>query len=346
MAQRVTLKDIAEAAGVSAMSVSKALNNKAGVSEQKRKQILDIAKRMNYTPNMVAKSLRIDETKTIGVVLADSSELVTSKVLRGIQDGASNKGYSVIVCNTDNQRDLEERAIQTLMSKQIDGLILVAPFFYSDDKLKALQQYGIPVVMLMRKNDRVDIDTVINDNYLGGYQTVAHLIEEGCRLFQILGMERVEVSTEREHGYEQAFRDYHIPQSAYSIEYVPPFIEAGYKTTKELLFSGAKFDALVCACDMIAIGAMEAVLEQNLRIPEDVRIIGYDGIDFGKYLRVPLSTMAQPLYEIGQSGVEILLNRIQNPQISVRKIVLKCKLLVRTSTHLARRPVDALWEGL
>ena len=128
-----TLKDIAQAAGVSAMTVSKALNGKPGVSEERRKEIRDIAERMNYAPNLIAKSLRVDETKTIGVVLSDTSEMVLSKVLRGIQDGATNHGYSVIIANTDHQPERELQAIRTLLSKQIDGLILVAPTLCTDE---------------------------------------------------------------------------------------------------------------------------------------------------------------------------------------------------------------------
>ena len=198
-----TLKDIAQAAGVSAMTVSKALNGKPGVSEERRKEIRDIAERMNYTPNLIAKSLRVDETKTIGVVLSDTSEMVLSKVLRGIQDGATNHGYSVIIANTDHQPERELQAIRTLLSKQIDGLILVAPTLYTDEHIAFLKNFGIPFIFLMRKNDHSEIDTVINDNYLGGYQSIAHLVSEGCRSFQILSLSNSQSRQEREKGYWQ-----------------------------------------------------------------------------------------------------------------------------------------------
>lgn len=330
---KVTLKDVAREAGVSAMSVSKALNNKPGISDECRAHILEIANRMNYAPNLIAKSLRMDETKTIGVVLSDSSEMVMSKILRGIQDGATAKGYSVIVANTDHKPDRERQAIITLVSKQIDGLILVAPSLCSDQDVRYLQQFGVPFVLLMRKNDNLNVDTVINDNYLGGYETVRHLIQEGCRRFQILALEQLQSSVEREKGYFQAFRDFKIPETAFSIRYVKPFIPAGYDAAEQLIQAGTRFDALVCGCDTVAVGAMEALIERKVRIPEDIKLIGYDGIELGKYLRVPLSTMAQPLYEIGSNGIEILIDRIHYPDMAVRKVVLKSELIVRDSTR-------------
>ena len=328
-----TLKDIAQAAGVSAMTVSKALNGKPGVSEDRRKEICDIAERMNYAPNLIAKSLRVDETKTIGVVLSDTSEMVISKVLRGIQDGATNHGYSIIIANTDHQPERELQSIRTLLSKQIDGLILVAPTIYTNGHIAFLKSFGIPFIFLMRKNDHSEIDTVINDNYLGGYQSIAHLVSEGCRSFQILSLSNSQSSQEREKGYWQAFSDFKISASPKQFHAVTPFVEAGYNAAKQLLAQGVRFDALVCGCDTVAIGAMDALLEAGVKIPSSVRLIGYDGIDLARYLRIPLSTIAQPLYTIGLNGIEILLDRIRFPQMPVRKLVLKSELVVRRSTH-------------
>ena len=328
-----TLKDIAQVAGVSAMTVSKALNGKPGVSEDRRREICDIAERMNYAPNLIAKSLRVDETKTIGVVLSDTSEMVISKVLRGIQDGATNHGYSIIIANTDHQPERELQSIRTLLSKQIDGLILVAPTLYTNEHIAFLKSFGIPFIFLMRKNDHSEIDTVINDNYLGGYQSIAHLVSEGCRSFQILSLSNSQSSQEREKGYRQAFSDFKIPASPNQFHAVTPFVEAGYNAAKQLLAQGVRFDALVCGCDTVAIGAMDALLEAGVKIPSSVRLIGYDGIDLARYLRIPLSSMAQPLYAIGLNGIEILLDRIHFPQMPVRKLVLKSELVVRQSTH-------------
>lgn len=331
--KKATLKDIAREANVSAMTVSKAINNKPGVSEQTRKQILEIAEKLHYSQNLIAQSLRINKTQTIGAVLSDSDDLVISKVLKGIQDCAESRGYSVIIANTDRQSKRERKAIATMCSKQIDGLLLVAPTLCSNEDIERLRCYDIPFAFLLRKNNMQSIDYVINDNFLGGYQTVMHMLNEGCRKFQFIALLRSQYLADRERGYLQALRDYGIPKEDYRVIYAPPELEAGYQATQEILKENWKFDALVCGCDMIAVGAMDALLQSGVRIPEDVRVIGYDGIDLGRYLRVPLSTMAQPLYDIGYSGTEILLDRIDSPDMAARRLVLTSELIVRDSTH-------------
>ena len=181
--KNVTLKEVAKEAGVSVMSVSKALNNKEGLSDETRRRILEIAAQMNYSQNQVACSLRTGATRTIGVVLSDSAESVVARVLRGIQDEARRNGYSVIITNTDKQPELEYDAIQSLIDKRIDGLILVAPKCYTEERLMWIQGFGIPTVIAMRHGERGQntADAVLNNNYDGGYEVVSHLLAQGCR---------------------------------------------------------------------------------------------------------------------------------------------------------------------
>jgi len=173
--KNVTLKEVAKEAGVSVMSVSKALNNKEGLSDETRRRILEIAAQMNYSQNQVACSLRTGATRTIGVVLSDSAESVVARVLRGIQDEARRNGYSVIITNTDKQPELEYDAIQSLIDKRIDGLILVAPKCYTEERLMWIQGFGIPTVIAMRHGERGQntADAVLNNNYDGGYEVVS-----------------------------------------------------------------------------------------------------------------------------------------------------------------------------
>lgn len=330
---KVTLKDVAREAGVSAMSVSKALNNKSGVSDDTRQRILQVAQQMHYTQNQVARSLRVDETKTIGVVLSDCSEMVATKVLRGIQDVAARQGYSVILSNANNSGETERAAVQTLVSKRIDGLALVAPLLYANESIAWLEGFGVPFVLLMRQNGQSTVDTIINDNYLGGYQTVEHLIQEGCKSFAFLLLRDSIISQERLNGYRQAMRDARIDcENCYFTE-VLPFYGEGFAAANAMLDQVRQYDAMVCACDAVAIGAMAALLDAGIRIPQDICITGYDGVDFCNYLRVPLTTVAQPFYEIGSQGAEVLLDRIKYAQSPVRKLVLKSELIVRDSSR-------------
>ncbi len=339
MMKRVTIKDVAREAGVSAMSVSKALNHKPGLSEETRRRILETAHKLNYSQNMIAKSLRVEETRTIGVVLSDSSEMVLSKILRGIQDAATKEDYSIIIANTDHQVELEKKSVRTLANKRIDGLIMVAPLCYSADDIDWLGHFGMPVVLLMRQNDKKQIDTVINDNFLGGYRITEHLIKCGCKEPAFLTLTQASQSgMERLSGCMQALKDYKLELDADKVLYTPPFINDGYANAKKLLAGGKKFDGVVCGCDTIAIGAMEALREAGMKIPQDVRVTGYDDIELAGYLRTALTTMKQPLYEIGRQGLEILLDRIKYQDIPVRKIVIKSELIVRESTVSSAGP--------
>lgn len=331
--RKATLKDIATATGVSAMTVSKALNNKGGVSPATRQRILEVAKELHYSQNLVAKSLRVDETKTLGVVLSDSSEMVTSRILRGIQDVSSANGFSVITVNTDHKPDAEHTAIQTLISKRIDGLLLVAPTLNSDEDMEWLRNLGVPFTMLMRQNPEAMVDTVINDNYLGGYQSVEHLVQQGCQTFFFLMIENSISSQERLRGYKQALNDFRIDEKKCKFVSAAPSPEAGFNAIIQSLEHIRDYDAVVCGCDIMAMGAMEALLDAGIQIPKDICLIGYDGIEPCRYLRVPLTTVAQPLYQIGAQGTDVLLDRIKYPDTAVRKMVLKSELIVRQSTQ-------------
>ena len=327
-----TLKDIAKEAGVSAMTVSKVMNGKGGVSEETRKRIREVASRMNYTRNTVALSLRDGATMSLGVVLSDSSELVISKVLRGIQDTAAAAGYSIITANTDHSPERERKAIETLISKRIDGLILVAPLCYSAEDIGWLRERNVPFVLLMRRSQDDGVDAVINDNYAGGVMTVEHLLSQGCRSFYFLPIEGSETAKERMRGWKKALADHDISEENTACCETLQYLESGYKTVKEHRDQILKYDALVCGCDTMAVGAMSALLDDGVRIPDDIRIIGYDGIDFCNYAAVPMSTVEQPLYEIGVEGVNAMLHRLHHPEEPAATKVLKCVLNARRST--------------
>ena len=331
--KKVTLKDIAAAAGVSVMSVSNAINNKPGISEETRRRILKTVEEIGYVPNYSAKSLRTSESRTLGVVLSDSSEMVTSRVLKAIGDTCEQHDYNMILANTDHSREREMDAVRTLFGKQIDGLLMVAPLLNSREDIEALRQYDTPFVFLMRKNDSVDLDSVINDNYLGGWQVIEHLIEEGCSRFLFLLIDGSMTSAERKDGCMQALKAHGIGPEACGFIYSAPHIDAAETAMGQVLQSGEfDYDAVVCGCDVQAIGAMSALLEAGKRIPRDVCLTGYDGVELAKYLRVGLTTVTQPLYEIGRQGTEILLDRIKYRDMPVRKVVLKSELSVRESS--------------
>lgn len=331
--KRTTLHDVAAAAGVSAMSVSKALNNKGGLSPKTTRHILKVARQLHYQPNMVAKSLRVDETKTLGVVLSDSSEMVVSKVLRGIADRAEEQGYNIIISNTYSDRLKERHAVQTLISQRIDGLLIIASTLTSEEDSQWLKAWGLPTILLMRESMHTALDSVMNDNYDGGYQLAHHLIRQGCRQLGFLPLTSISQSgRNRLAGARLAMEENGVSYDESRVLYTLPTIQSGYENAKKLLDEKPLCDAVVCGCDLIAIGAVEALQETGIQVPGQIRICGYDDIELAGYLRVPLTTMRQPLYEIGQKGVELFLERIKNPGMPMQRVVLRSTLIVRESS--------------
>lgn len=332
--KNVTLREVANEAGVSMMSVSKALNNKEGLSKETRKRILEVASRLGYRQNQVASSLRTGETRTIGVVLSDSAESVVARILRGIQDEARINNYSIITTNTDKQPELEYEAILSLIEKRIDGIILVAPKCYTEERINWIKGFGIATVIAMRhgENGENAADAVLNDNFNGGYEIVIHLLNKGCRRLAFLRLKNSLSSRERCKGCESALREFKLDWNDFTSLEVEPSVEAGMEAAKKLLKQPVRPDAIVCGCDTVAIGVIEVLHAAKVKIPKEVCVTGYDGIEFCAYLKTPLTTMVQPFYEIGTNSVQVLLDRINYPNSPMREIILKSKLVAREST--------------
>ena len=329
-----TVKDVAKKAGVSAMTVSRVLNQTGNVSEETKEKVMEAARALHYYRNSVARSLRVNETKTIGVMLSDSSFQVLSTILRSIQDRAGMEGYTVITANTDRRKEQERQAIETLMSKHIDGLILVAPLSFSREDIQWLKGLGIPFVLLMRTCEDESVDSVMNNNIQGGYTVGDYLCRIGCRKFLFLPLKDSISSRDRLEGFRSAMQDRKVSWEGCEVREVAQDAKVGYETGRDLLEQAGSYDAIVCGCDTVAMGLMRALADGGVRIPEDVRVIGYDGIEAGNYMTVPLSTIAQPFYQIGSKGAEVLLDRIHNPDGPARHIMYEGELVVRRSTEM------------
>lgn len=328
-----TIKDIARELGLSAMAVSKALNDQNGVSLETREKVFEVAKRLNYKPNVIAKSLKLKNTKTIGIVVSDSSQFFLAKVIKGIEDEAVKEGYSIILSNTDSNVEKEKKAINVLVSKRIDGIILVSSMLTGVEHVDFLNEIGVPYLFLVRRSENTDVDYVANDNILGSFQMTGYLLKENESKIHFLNLtENSPSARDRLEGYKKAMEDKGVSYDPALIQYIKPEVEEGYIAMRRLLEKDEKVRTVFCGCDVIAIGAMEAIFEKGLKVPEDIRVAGYDDIEFAAYLRVPLTTVSQPKYMIGSKGVEVLLNKIKNKTNEVQHIVLRPNLVIRNST--------------
>lgn len=317
----ITIKEIAQLAGVSSATVSKVINGKDEyISETTRQKILDIVEREGYIPNGIAKSLRMKNTKTIGLIMPDVMNLFFAELARGAEDAAEKKGYSVILCNTDNKGSKEERYIKILQEKKVDGIIMTAA---ENSGAKSLERCSTPVVLVDRdfELDR-EVGRITVDNEKGGYMATKFLIEKGCNNIAYISSKLwSKPSAERLQGYKLALRENGIKFNK-DITYYKNFrTEAGYLGALNVLDRDKTIDGIFCGNDLIAIGAVKALKEKSIRVPEDVKVIGFDNISICDYLSPPLTTIKQPIYEMGEEAVNMLIDIIDNHRTDLDKVL-------------------------
>lgn len=328
----VTIKDIAKRAGVSVNTVSRALNNKPDVSKGTRHRVLKIAKELNYAPHSLAKSLVTKKTNTIGIIIPNMDQFY-AEVVDGITNEFRERGYSAILCNSHDNADKELELVRVLREKRVDGL-LICPIQADNRYIKELENFPIPFVFLNRHTDAFMCDYVINDNVHGAYLAVDHLIQKGYRnIIYICAKPTASSGKEKIAGCKKAIHENRLSTNSLKIISCKETIDSCYETVKELLVQNEKMDAIFVWDDRLAIGAKKAIFDANLRIPQDIAIIGYDDLEISKYVYPSLTTIRQPTYEIGQTAACILFDKIKSKKKTKTKhVVLKPELIVRKTT--------------
>jgi LacI family transcriptional regulator len=328
-----TIREVALKAGVSPTTVSHVVNNTRFVSQDVRGRVENAMRELNYRPNALARSLRRGETHTLGLILPDSANPFFAEIGRAIESAAFERGYSVILCNTENDIEKERLYTEVLENKQVDGLIFVA----SGENHQAISQIannGLPLVMVDRDMGSLELDTVTTDNYNGGLLATQHLLSLGHRRIAcITGPSNITPSAERVTGYRAALELAGIPvQESLLVrgDFHPP---SGYAGARQLLQCDPRPTAIFACNDMMAIGAIRAASQLGLRIPQDVSIIGFDEIELASFTTPPLTSVSQPKQEIGGLAVSLVLERMQDPSLPSRRSVLPTRLVIRESTH-------------
>jgi LacI family transcriptional regulator len=329
------MKDVAREAGVSINTVSRALNGKPDVNEDTKKRILQIADRLNYVPNFLAKGLVTKNTRTIGVIVSDNANPVFARMIKGVEDYARSRGYNIILSNTDEKYEREEEAVRLLREKQVDGLVItLTPAQKKRTDILELKRSGVPFILLNRHMDDIMTDYVINDNVYGAYLAVSHLVKLGHkRVGYISGPSQISSAQERLEGYKKALFENNIEFDNSLVKESNLKMEDGYRLIKEFLELENRPTAVFTYSDLLAIGALKALKEAKLKVPKDIALVGYDDIEFSSLLEVPLTTVHQPKYRIGEEGAKIIINRIEKKDSEgLQRIVLKPELVIREST--------------
>ncbi len=325
----ITLKMVAERAEVSVNTASRAINNKPDINEETKKRVLQIAKELGYIRNAAAVALRTKKTGTIGVVIADNSNPFYAEVLNGIEEAAREKNYHIILANTQRDYQKEEEAINLLLAKRVDGL-LITPVQDRDDDIKKLIEANIPFVIVGRDFENIEVDAVYNNEVKGGFLSTEYLIKQGHkRIALINGFLHKSPAKGRLEGYKKALNKYRIPLDESLISVGDINIEDGYERTKQMLEKNLDFTAIFAYNDMMAFGAMQAVKEKGLRIPEDIGLVGYDDIPFSSLISPSLTTIKLKKQELGIESVMLLLSHINGNREKPKKIMLDVDIIVR-----------------
>ena len=328
MKRFVTLKDIAKKSGYSVITVSRALNNKGYVSKEARKKILQVAKELNYVKNVTASSLKYNKTKTVGVVIVDTQNPFYSDILKGIEFAAKKKDYQILLMNTDRKYEIEQKAIRTFLERRVDGLIITSTQSNIDDLLY-LQEINFPTVLVEYHDEKLNIDEVYIDDLKGGYIATNHLIEIGKKNILFFAGSSFKYATKmRCEGYKKAIKEK-------SLKINTLFSKEGYD---EAYLTFEKFwkdknediDGIFCYNDIFAFAVLRFFEEINVKVPEEVAVIGYDDIVFSSI--IGLSTVKVDKFSMGEKAFEILYQRINKKRRKKKEQIFDVELVVRRTT--------------
>ncbi len=332
--KRMTMKDVADLAGVSKTTVSHVINETRFVEVSTRNKVLQAMKDLGYHPNTVARSLRSGETKTIGMIVPDSTNLFFADIARRIENYGYENGYSVILCNSDNNIDKQQNYIDTLISKQVDGVIFISSGESKAD-LQRLSESGIPIVVADRVVPLSLADVVLINNEEAGYIATKYLIDLGHRRIAcITGSSELNPSMRRVEGYRRALSESEISVPEEYIVQGDFQFQSGELMMTKLMKLPQRPTAVFVLNDMMAIGAVSAARRLGVDVPDDVSIMGFDDIALSSLLHPSLSTMAQPTEEMARLAVELLIQKIAHQDVDHenKKHVLNAVLIVRDST--------------
>ncbi|MBD8067661.1 LacI family DNA-binding transcriptional regulator [Bacillus sp. PS06] len=319
-----TIKDVAKRANVSIATVSRILNNQTGYSEKTKVKVLQAIEDLGYQPNAVARGLIKKRTQTIGIMFPSLSSLFTGKLLTGVEKIAHSKESSVIACHTVMQgKSRTLNYLQMLNEKRIDGLIFTSELL-KEEYYEYIEKMNIPVVLLATESYAFPLPYVKVNDFHASYSAVQYLIKKGHKKIGMISGDPLDpiAGKTRIQGYKQALEDYNLPFVENAIFCGTGFLyEEGKANFHSLMKQDPDITALFCASDEIAIGSISAAYELGISVPEELSIIGFDNIQIAEMSVPPLTTVAQPLEEMGETATKLLFDMLENPEQVESKIM-------------------------
>ncbi len=333
LGRTLTLREVAATAGVSLSTASRAIRNHPDVSEATRTRVEQVGKELGYYPSRLGRGLATGKSMTIGLMVADITNPFYPQLARGIEDAVTGAGYTIILCNTEDDPVRSTRHLERLLSHRVDGVIH-ASVGRDEASLRLATNAGIPLVIANRRPRTVeDVDIVVANNTAGARAATQYLLSKGRKkIAHLAGPEYASLSHERLEGYRQALAEAGIEPDDRLIPRGLFTYQSGYARTQHILSSAESVDAIFAVNDLVALGALDAIAQRGLHIPDDVALVGFDDTDFAAYHAIQLASVSQNIYEMGQTASRLLLDALSDPENHEHmEIVLETELVVRRS---------------
>ncbi len=333
-----TIKDVARYAGVSDTTVSKVLNNKGSISDDTKKRIMEAVEKLDYIPNSAARALVRKKTDIIGVVLEKLVDPFYYDLLQGIEEGIADEKYKLMYCNSGGSGLKRQEYLNYLRQGFVDGVIIYGSYFSDEAIIRELAMAKFPILVIENEYKDLDIDNLLVDNIDGAMQAVNYLINSGyTKIAHIVGNPNIKISIDRMIGYSNAMRAASLTIEEGYVVYSKMTYKSGYECMMELLSLEApnRPTAVFCVDDAVACGAIDAVFDKGLKIPEDIAIVGFDDqkiLPPDRRYNIPLTTVRQPLFDIGKDSIKTLIKTIAEPNKEKIRKVYQTELIVRDTT--------------
>ncbi len=337
MKAHITIKDLARELNISPSTISRALKDHPDISPETKKVVKALAEKLNYRPNLLAQGLRNSKTNTIGVIIPEFIHFFFSTIVSGIEDVAYSKGYNVILCQSAETYEREVTDTRALWNSRVDGMLVsISKETTKYDHFKELLNEGLPMVFFDRVTNELGASQVIVDDYLGAFNAVEHLISKGCKkIVHLAGPKNLEISKNRLNGYKDCLEKYNIKFDEELVVRCPKGTYEESKRFTSILLNNIKgIDGVFGCNDMAALGAILAVKEKGVKIPEEIKIIGFSDWQLSNLIEPRLSTVSQAGFEMGQAAATILIEEIEadDDKVTHVKKVISTKLIERDTT--------------
>lgn len=327
-----TIKDVAKLASVSTTTVSHVINKTRFVAEATQKRVWEAVEELNYAPSAVARSLKCNTTRTIGMLVTQSFNPFFAEVMHGVENYCYKQGYTLFMCNTEGDLDKQKHYLRMLSEKRVDGLLVMCSDL-NEQLLTLLEKNTeLPMVIMDWGPDSPHTDKIIDNSEKGGYLATKHLIENGhTQIACITGQADKTTCKERVHGFQRAHEEANLSVKSEWILEGDFECASASKAVDKLLAMEVRPTALFCFNDIMALAAISRIKQSGLRVPEDISVIGYDNIELSAYFSPPLTTIHQPKRRVGKTAVEILLERIKDKHHERRIFEMQPEVVSRSS---------------